>query len=143
MRERGVVPAAIRDAEREYLLVVTHRELVVRTGRQLADVYPERQLAAPSIGVERRLPLDHVFVMSIDNDEWLMEAARRGQLELPAFPGECVSRNANRASAMLLMDQQLETVGSRLQSVLVDATRTASQARLLIATGVPGGDRSI
>lgn len=72
-----------------------------------------------------------------------MEAARRGQLELPAFPGECVSRNANRASAMLLMDQQLETVGSRLQSVLVDATRTASQARLLIATGVPGGDRSI
>lgn len=135
LRVSGTAPAAIRDAERQYHLVVTSRELIVGTARQLADTYPENRLLPPT-GVEHRLPLEHVFVMSIDDYEWLMEAARLGKLDLPSFLGGCVLRNAESADAALLMDQHLErAVGNRLQSTVVRDAREAAQAHLKAAAG--------
>ena len=134
LRSHGTAPGRIRDAWREYLLVVINRELVVSTGQQLTQVYPEDRIEPPGAEVLKRPPLDHVFVMPVDDYEWLTAACRRGVVNLPEFLADCVERNATSATSRFLMDQHLQTIGDRTASPVVVEAIEAAQARLLKAS---------
>ena len=139
LRRGGPTPPTVRDAERDYLLIVTSSELVIGTGTQLVDLYPQHKLEVHEAGAGHRLPLERVFVMSIDDYEWLMQAASLGQLSLPTFLDECVARNARPETAMFLMAQHLERTGPRLLSPTVVDALTASRRRVRAALDVARG----
>lgn len=64
--------------EENYLLVVTSRQLHLGGGSMLAELYPPRRLDYPDEQTEARLPLSHIFILSIEEFEQAMGCVRAG-----------------------------------------------------------------
>lgn len=101
-----VAPNIVRNANDNYLVIVTNRELGIGTGRMLAAMYPEGRLDSAVPGSDH-LPLDRIFIASIDDFEALMSAARCG-LDLPAFFAACIERNSDPQSSLFFISQHMQ-----------------------------------
>ena len=137
LRRERRAPRAVLDAEVDYLLVVTNKELGASRGRALADMYPDGTLEYPDAEAERLLPRDRVYVLSIDDFERLANAAADETVDLPGFLASCVEDDGDPERALHLFEQHLDrrAVARRFSLVVEDAA-DASLSRL---EGVLGG----
>lgn len=58
----------------DYLLIVTNKDLSAGRGPVLAGIYPAGTLAYPDDDAKRFLPLEHVYVVTIEEFERLIAA---------------------------------------------------------------------
>ena len=77
LREQRRAPLKVLNAEADYLLIVTNKELGASKGTALASMYPEGTLEYPSSEAERLLPRNHIYVLAIDDFEASDERRRR------------------------------------------------------------------
>ena len=136
LREERSAPACVLEAEIDYLLIVTNKELIVSRGTVLAEMYPEGTLVYPNSDAERFLPLNRIYLLTIDDFERLTNRAADGQIDLPAFLGSCVADDSTPEKALHLFEQHLEKreVPVRFSQVVETAVK-ASLARLETALG--------
>lgn len=124
------VPAC-KTAERDYLLVVTSRELFVGSGEMLLRLYREGEFTYPDDACRENLPLTNVFVISIENFERLSTAVSAGNVKLPDLLKEAVERNRDPSTSAILFDAYLEKyVSSWGLPDLILTARDESEARI-------------
>ena len=107
LREQRRAPLQVLEADADYLLIVTNKELGAGRGTALASMYPKGTLDYPNADAERLLPRKRVYVLSIDDFERLTNAAASGYIELPAFLASCVHDDAEPRTARQLFEQHL------------------------------------
>ena len=131
LREKRRAPPQVLEADTDYLLIVTNKELGASKGTALASMYPEGTLDYPSPDAERILPRKRIYVLSIDDFERLTNSGASGQTELPAFLASCVNNDAVPQTARQLFEQHLneQSVPMRF-SHTVESAIDAGMARL-------------
>ena len=107
LRQQHLAPAEVIEAETEYLLIVTNKELGASKGTDLVEMYPEGTLDYPNADAKKLLPHKQIYVLSIDDFERLTSAAAGGLIELPAFLDSCVHDDEKPQTAKLLFEQHL------------------------------------
>lgn len=110
IRNSETAPEDLKAATRDYLLVVTNKELGAGSGARLASMYPPGTLPADS--VNERLPLSRIYVLSIEDFERFAAAARSGHIDVPAFLDDCVASDANPVTSVYFFDQHLDRAGA-------------------------------
>lgn len=134
LRGEKRAPNRVLNAHRNYLLIVTNRELGAGRGTALAEMYPPRTLDHPNKEGEKQLPLDHIYVLSIADFERLAAGARRKEFELSKMLEACVLDDSDPGSARQYFEQHLnEHRISNHQSDLVRCAIDESSERLKLA----------
>ena len=119
----------------DYLLIITNKELSAGNGATLAEIYPAGTLAPPSEIALEHLPLDHIYVVSIEDFERLMAGARRGQVDLPTFMADCVVRDRDPSTSRFYFEHHLDKHGvPRGYSAAVEDAYLAAMARVASVT---------
>jgi hypothetical protein len=115
--------------EENYLLIVTSRQLHLGGGRMLAELYPPGRLAYLDEDTERRLPLSHVFILSIEEFEQAMGCVRAGEVTLSALVRKAAADNEEPATMKLYFADHLGQFTRQFQraSLLHEATELAIQ----------------
>ncbi|WP_428102939.1 GapS1 family protein [Candidatus Rariloculus sp.] len=108
LREQRSAPADVLNADTDYLLVVTNKELAPTRGTALASMYPKGTLDYPNAEAERLLPLSRVYVLAIDEFERLTNAAASAQVDMPAFLASCVEHDKTPVQSVHLFEQHLD-----------------------------------
>jgi hypothetical protein len=85
LRRAQQAPSQTGCASKDYLLVVTNKELNASRGTILREMYPAGKLDYPHPEAERYLPLQRVYVVSIDDFERLMAATGNPEFDIPHF----------------------------------------------------------
>lgn len=129
---------AFAGAAQDFLLLVTSRELFVGGGEMLQRLYKAGEFDYPDEAAKRNLPLNNVFVLSIENFESLSCAVAAGEVVLPALLKEAAAKNQNPTTSAILFDAFLQKYVSRRRLPdLIESARRASEARIAIAFGAP------
>lgn len=115
LREEGRAPPDVLNAETDYLLVVTNKELGTSRGTSFASMYPDGTLEYPSAEAERFLPLGRIYVLSVEDFERLTSAAAKNDLEIPAFLAACVKDDSEPTTSLMLFEQHLQRRGVLMQ----------------------------
>ncbi|KDR41178.1 GapS1 family protein [Caballeronia glathei] len=90
---------------RDFLLVVTSRELYIGGGEMLQRLFPAGEFGYPDEEAARCLPLSNVFVMGIEEFERLMGCVKAGEVKLPELLREAALANQDgRTSRMFFSD---------------------------------------
>lgn len=110
LRANSETPELIRKATVDYLLIVTNKELMVGRATRLEKLYGEKILP-PGGYKEHRLPLENIYVVSIDDFERMIIAESKGELDLPEFLADCVQADADASTATFLIEQHLSSRG--------------------------------
>ncbi len=105
LRKERRAPSNVFNAERDYLLIVTNKELSASRGPGLASMYPPGTLTYPNSESGQFLPLDHIYVLSIDDFERLMAGAL--EFDLPSFLRECVEADRRSETSVHFFEQHL------------------------------------
>ena len=131
LRKQRLAPLEVLDADADYLLIVTNKELGASRGTVLASMYPEGTLDYPNPEAERFLPRKHIYVLAIDDFERLTNSAESGKIELPAFLASCVHDDERPPTALHLFEQHLKRRKvPMLFSHTVEEAISASRLRL-------------
>jgi hypothetical protein len=138
LRRAQKAPASALRASKDYLLVVTNKELNASQGTILREMYPAGTLDYPSPAEERYLPLQHVYVVSVDDFERLMAAARTPGFDIPEFLERCVEADSTLSTSKFLFEMHLDVfrVPHECSPVLSEALNRA-QERLVNALQTP------
>lgn len=104
LRREHRAPDDVVDADADYLLVVTNKELAVGKATALASMYPEGTLQPPNSEAARLLPLERIYLLAIDDFERLTNGAAD---DLPGFLSSCVDDDGDPESALFLFEQHL------------------------------------
>ena len=123
LRQGRRAPDRVGDADVDYLLVVTNKELAVGKATALAAMYPEGTLEPPNAEAARLLPLQRVYLLSIDDFERLTSGAAHGLVDLPEFLSSCVDDDSTPESSLFLFEQHLNrrSVPRRFSEVVSSA----------------------
>jgi hypothetical protein len=121
----------IVNAPKDYLIIVTNRELNASHGTILAKMYPAGTLTYPDEDAERYLPLEHIYVLSIEEFERLIAAAALPQFDLPALLEDCITADKNPETQVFLFEQFLDRrqIPMNCSAIVVNAIESA-EARL-------------
>jgi len=103
-------PAQVLRASKDYLLVVTNKELNASRGMTLREMYPAGKLDYTSPEAEPYLPLERVYVLSIDDFERLMAAARRPGFDVPQFLDKCMESDTDPSALKYFFWQHLDAL---------------------------------
>lgn len=123
-------PAQVREAPCDYLLVVTNRELNASKGTRLREVYPAGTLDYPDAEAERFLPLERVYVLSVNDFERVAAAIRHDRLHLPTLLSQCVESDRAPQTSKFFFHQHLDALKIKNgRSVLIDEALDAVVAR--------------
>lgn len=125
LRSENRAPPSVLRAKRDYLLIVTNKELSASRGTTLALMYPAGTLDYPTPEAARFLPLDNIYVLSIGDFERLMAGAP--EFDLPSFLDGCVEADSKAETAVHLFEQHLnrEKVPIRYSKLVVSALEDA------------------
>ena len=123
LRKEGRAPREVFDADADYLLIVTNKDLGASGGTALQTMYPPGTLASPDPQAERFLPLGRIYVLAIDEFECVASAAASGRIELPSFLASCVADDEARNEPLSLFEHHLHR--GRLPN---EFSRTVSKA---------------
>ena len=94
--------------QENYLLVVASRQLHVGTGTHLAELYPSERLAYLDADEKTRLPLEHVFILSVEDFERAASCVRNGTVTFQKMLRKAVADNAAPLSAKLYFSHHLD-----------------------------------
>lgn len=108
LRHENRAPANVLSATRDYLLIVTNKELSASRGSALASMYPPGTLEYPSPEAARFLPLDHIYVLSIEDFERLIAGTSDTKFDLPVFLDECVQADQIDETSVHFFEQHLD-----------------------------------
>ncbi len=96
-----------RENVENFLIVVTSRQLHLGYGTMLADLYPTGRLAYPDQTATQRLPLHHVFILSIEEFERLMGCVREGEADLELVLRTAARDNADASTAKMYFEHHI------------------------------------
>jgi|SRR5262245_56838634 len=71
-------------------------------------MYPAGKLDYPNPEAERYLPLQRIYVLSIDEFERLMAATSAAGLDIPHFLEKCVEADSAASTSKFLFEQHLD-----------------------------------
>ncbi len=111
LRSEKRAPPNVLNAKKDYLLIVTNRELSASGGTALAAMYPSGTLEPPNPESSRFLPLDRIYVLSIEDFERLMSGASTMNVSLPSFLEECVEADQKAETSVHFFEQHLDRKG--------------------------------
>ena len=131
LRQEKRAPDQVMNAAKDFLLIVTNREVSASNGRALAAMYPPDPLVPPIPEAIDHLPLEYVYVLSIEDFERLVHGLPTAGVQLPQFLEGCVTADAHAATAVFCFQQHLAH-GSipRSYSAIVQGEIEAISARL-------------
>ena len=119
------------DADCDYLIIVTNKELGASRGTALESIYPQGTLAYPAPQTEHFLPLKRVYVLSIEDFERLVSAEADGSISIPEFLASCVSDDEAPETQVMLFEQHLNRQKVQLKlSPVVDNALKESMSRI-------------
>jgi hypothetical protein len=72
-------------------------------------MYPPGALDSSNIEATKLLPLEHVYVISIEDFERLVVGASSPEFDLPSFLVECVKADREPETAVYFFEQHLHT----------------------------------
>lgn len=132
LRERKQHFPRRAEATEEYLLIVTSRELNVGGGIALQRLLPPGMLEPGDEELEKRMPLENIFVLSIEAFEHLNGILRAGKTELVSLLRSAAAANRNAATSALYFDDHLKRhAGARWPVVdMIRVQREAATERL-------------
>jgi hypothetical protein len=104
----------------------------------LRQMLPEGRLECPDEQAAEILPLEHVFVVSIDDFERLCAETACGEIELASFLRTAVSDNKKPETAKWFFDQHLAGKTSKSPSGLIRDARENAELRMRSALAVVG-----
>jgi hypothetical protein len=134
LRKTEAAPVQVRNAPIDYLLVVTNRDLETGRGTHLKEMYPDGKLAYPNAESAQFLPLERVYILSVEEFERLMSAVRQREVYLPKVLADCVEADAQPTSAKYFFEQHLTAQKIRLgRSDLVNRALDRSEERVATA----------
>ena len=107
LRRQGRAPREVLEADADYLLIVTNKDLGASRGTALQSMYPAGTLECSDPEAERLLPLGRIYVLAIDDFERVTSAAGNGRIELPGFLASCVTHDEEHRSPLSLFEQHL------------------------------------
>lgn len=107
LRAAGKASKNVLDASKDYLLVVTNKELNASRGTTLYEMYPAGRLGYPCREAEIYLPLQRIYFLSIDDFERLMAAIGAPGFDMPKFLNECVESDNDPSSSKFFFEQHL------------------------------------
>lgn len=127
IRNSESAPEELKTATRDYLLIVTNKELGAGSGARLASMYPPGTLPPDSAG--ETLPLSRIYVLSIEDFERFVSAARSGHIDVPTFLDDCVASDANPATSVYFFGQHLDRAAAphSLSRLVTDAERRITE----------------
>ena len=108
LRRKGCAPASVLEAKTDYLLIVTNKELSAGRGTSLAQMYPAGDLSYPCSEAEQYLPLENVYILSIEDFERLMAVSRSPDFDLPIFLHDCVVADQAPETSVFYFEQHLD-----------------------------------
>jgi hypothetical protein len=138
LRENQPLFPSCASATTDYLILVTSRELYFGNGARLKDLYPSDKFAYPDDDAFGHLPLEHVFIVSIEDFENLAGAVAAGHVNLPELMREAVEANRDPAKSRMFFADFMRGKVKRWE--MTDLMRTAkqeSQKRIATAMGAP------
>lgn len=109
LRNEKRAPQNVLNAKKDYLLIVTNRELSASRGTSLALMYPSGTLDYPNPEAATILPLEHIYVISIEDYERLLAGVVAGNIKLPLFLDECVAADQKAETAVHYFEQHLNS----------------------------------
>jgi hypothetical protein len=135
LRERPRSFPQRAEAVEEYLIVVTSREVHLGGGVAISRLVPESDVGADSQSKMAQLPLEHIFVLSIEAFERLHGVIRANSLDLVTVLRDAAEANGNgETSAMYFEDHIKKYVsGSWSVSPLIKHHRNAAMERIKAA----------
>lgn len=119
-------------ATEEFEILVVNRELYVGDGVRLEMMLPDLALFFDDTSVNSRLPLGHVFVISIDDFERLHSIVLDSNGDLVSLLREIVMRNKRPPNDSIFFGDHMRAIvqGELQFSPLIRACRSASHARI-------------
>lgn len=125
---------------RDFLFVVTSRELNLGTGERMQRLYEPGKFAYPDAEAEQRLPLSHIFILSIEDFERTMGCVAAGDINLSAVLKDAVVANQRADTARMFFSDFIGeyTKHWAMPAVMQDARRSAER-RIADALGAPAG----
>jgi hypothetical protein len=119
------------DAQEDFLLVVTSRDLHVGGGEKLRSFYRPGRLDYPDADAQRNLPLHNVFVLSIESFERLSVAVAAGRVDLPALLKEAAIKCQDHSTARPFFEEYFRSqVSDWGLSPLLERASDDSESRL-------------
>lgn len=107
LRQEKRAPDQVMNAAKDFLLIVTNREVSASNGRALAAMYPPDTLVPSIPEAIDHLPLEYVYVLSVEDFERLVHGLPMAGVQLPQFLEDCVTADANAATAVFCFQQHL------------------------------------
>jgi hypothetical protein len=136
MQRSQRAPIPVRLAQNNYLIVVTNKEVSASRGTNFAAMLPTGALDYPSEEARALLPLEHIYVVNVDDYERLIAEAAIVDGSLPDFLAECVTCDSDSTTSCFYFSQHLDRMGLSGASPLVSDAFDAAMKRL---TGALGG----
>jgi hypothetical protein len=126
LRIAASAPRRVIEAEIEFLLVVTNKEIGVGRGDRLLEMCG---CELPEDEIQGRLPLNHVYFLSIEDYERLLAGLRSGTSDLPSLMTRCVERDSSAESSLFYFSQHLdaERFQRKTSAAIDDALEQANQ----------------
>lgn len=123
-------------ANQDFLLVVTSRELIIGSGDALQRLYAPGAFDCPDEGARARLPLSNVFILSIDDFENAMGCVTSGEVNLSNVLKEAVVANQRGDTARMFFSDFIGKYTKRwTQPALLSEARRAAEVRVVTALG--------
>jgi hypothetical protein len=108
LRLEGRAPQQVIDANRDYLLIVTNKELSASRGTALASMYPPGALDYPNPESGKFLPLTNIYVLSIEDFERLISGVSTKECTLSSFLDGCVEADQQAETSVHFFEQHLD-----------------------------------
>ncbi len=101
------------EASEEYLLIVTNRELHMGSGQSLERLISDGRLQCQDADTQARLPLQNVFIMSVEGFEHLQQTVIHEKVELLDVLRSAKAANTDASTAAMYFDDHLKKYTKR------------------------------
>lgn len=136
LRQNGMAPSFLSSVEKDYLLIITNKELSTSRGSFLAEMYPPGTFEPPTLEAKHHLPIEHIYVLSIEDFERLVVSVRNFGLDLPWFMDMCVAADKMPETSQHYVEQHLDRLWLPVNySDLISDTMKSVTSRLAKAFG--------
>ncbi len=139
MRSSDRAPTAARQAQRDYLIVVTNKEISASRGPNFAAMLPQGALDYPSEKARTLLPLEHIYIMCISDFERVVANVVVTDRNLPDLLRECVAHDTDPTTSCFYFSMHLDRMELRGVSPIVKSAFDAAMERLSAALGGTAG----